>query len=388
MKPKVLQLIGSFQQGGSELQALQLTRLLSESGRYDIHVACLDSSGPLRSDLGRLRIVPTEYPLTSFYDRNTLTQLRRFASHLRDRRIDVVQTHDFYTNVFGMAAAKLAGVPVRIAARRQTARRGRLQRMAESFAYRFAHAVAANCEAARRDLIAEGVPAERVITIHNGLNFDRLSSRLSRDEALASFNLPSGRRFVTIVANLRLAMKDHPTFLRAAALVHAIHKDAAFVIAGEGELLNSLRALTADLGLTSDVFFIGHCDRVADLLAVSEICTLSSTSEGFSNALLEYMAAARPVVATDVGGAREAVIDGETGYLISPRDHEAMAARISSLLADPSRAREMGARGREVIEQKFSCEAQLERTTNLYAALLDARTATAPRNVQEEFTRG
>ena len=109
---------------------------------------------------------------------------------------------------------------------------------------------------------------------------------------------------------------------------------------------------------------------VAELLAASDVCVLSSRAEGFSNAILEYMAAARPVVATDVGGAREAIVEGETGHLVPAGDDERLAARVSALLRDPARAREMGERGRERVAQQFSCAAQLARTEALYERLL------------------
>jgi glycosyltransferase involved in cell wall biosynthesis len=146
--------------------------------------------------------------------------------------------------------------------------------------------------------------------------------------------------------------------------------NAAFVLAGEGRLTSSLQALAAELGLERDAFFIGRCARIAELLSVSDVCVLSSKAEGFSNAILEYMAAARPVVVTDVGGAREAVEEGETGYLVRAGDDETMAARVITLLSERERARRMGERGQRVIEQKFSCEAQLKNTLNLYQELL------------------
>src|SRR5204863_3404557 len=136
--------------------------------------------------------------------------------------------------------------------------------------------------------------------------------------------------------------------------VHEAVPEAAFVLAGEGRLTDSLRALAAELGLERDAFFIGRCRRIAELLAVSDVCVLSSTAEGFSNSILEYMAAARPVVATDVGGAREAIVDSQTGYLVRSDDDAAMSERIVALLRDPSLARAMGKRGRHVIEEKFS----------------------------------
>ena len=390
MKRTVLQLIGSFHQGGSESQAIQLTRLLLERSNYDVRVACLDPTGVLRNEVDLLPIEVAAYPLTSFHDRNFVVQLWRFAAELRKQQVQIVHTHDFYTNVFGIMAARLAGVPVRIASRRQTARRSRPQRLAERAAYRLSNAVVANCEAARGELIKEGVPAGKISTIHNGLALDRVIPRVSRDEALTALALPRDRQLVTIVANLRLSMKDHPMFLRAALRVKSSIPNAAFVIAGEGELTGTMRELAARVGLDNDVFFIGHCERVADLLAVSDVCVLSSTSEGFSNAILEYMAAARPVVATDVGGTREAIIEGETGYLVSPGDDQTMARRIVWLLCHPGLAQEMGQLGRVTVDQNFSAEAQLERTMNLYNHLLAAvqPDAKEAKKIQRELTRG
>ena len=166
-------------------------------------------------------------------------------------------------------------------------------------------------------------------------------------------------------------------FLRAARRVHDEVPEARFVIAGEGELEASLRLFAAELGLEREVFFTGLCSRLAELLLASDVCVLSSKAEGFSNSILEYMAAARPVVVTDVGGAREVVREGETGYIVSSGDDEAMAARVVSLLPEPARAREMGERGRLVVEEKFTCAAQLERTHELYARLLAPAAARA-----------
>ncbi|HEY0408258.1 MAG TPA: glycosyltransferase, partial [Pyrinomonadaceae bacterium] len=135
------------------------------------------------------------------------------------------------------------------------------------------------------------------------------------------------------------------------------------------------------------VFFTGRCGRVAELLAVSDVCVLSSKAEGFSNSILEYMAAARPVVATDVGGAREAVIEGETGYLVPAGDAALMAKRIVSLLKDTERARAMGEHGRSTIERRFSCEAQLETTLNLYHTLFARGRAGRERPTIKPVTR-
>jgi len=372
---------------------VQLARLLHDAGRYRVYIACLDKSGVLLNEASRLGVgyIP-EYHLTSFYNRNALKQLRRFAAFLRDREIAVVHTHDFYTNIFGMMGAALARTPVRIAARRETnGVRTPAQKFTERAAYKFADAVIANAEAVRRQLIAEGVPEQKTRVIYNGLDMRRvcLPEGVRRDEAFAKLNVQhiKGRQYVTIVANLRLAVKDHPMFLRAAKRVRESVPEATFLLAGEGDLTGSLSTLATQLGLQESAIFLGRCEHVAELLSISDVCVLSSKAEGFSNSILEYMAAARPVAATDVGGASEAIVENETGYLVEAGDDEALAARIINLLRDPQRARQMGERGRSIIEQNFSCAAQLARTEQLYDQLLAAKhTATLGsfQNVQRD----
>ena len=376
MKPAVLQLIDSFNQGGSERQALQLTRLLYESGRYNVHLACLSPDGSLRSTIDDLGLgeIPS-FPLTSFYDRNAVTQLRRFTRWLKSARIDILHTHDFYTNVFGMSGGVLARLPVRIASMRETSgMRSTAQAHVQHFLYSLSHHIVANSNAVREKLIADGTSAEKVTVVYNGLDLRRLDTNVSRPEVLAMLGVPNDlpRRFVSIVANMRHEVKDYPMFLRAARQVKEAVPDVAFLLAGEGELSESLRALAQELGIQDSTFFLGRCENVAEVLSVSEACVLSSKAEGFSNSILEYMAAARPVVVTDVGGAREVVVEGETGYLVASGDYATMAARLIALLRDPEMARQMGGRGRRVVEEKFSCEAQLARTEELYSRLLTA----------------
>ncbi|HXT63352.1 MAG TPA: glycosyltransferase [Pyrinomonadaceae bacterium] len=382
MKPNVLFIIDSFEQGGSERQALQLLRQLHESGRCNVRIACLQDKGSLRADAEALGVgeIP-EYALTSFYDLNFARQLRRFTRFLKENRIDVVHTHCFYTNVFGMAGAFLARVPARVTSKGETEGfRTPMQKRVERMAFRLAHRVIANCKMVENQLIREGLAPKRIIQHYNGLDLDRLKVRdgIRREEARAVFGLPSNRRFVTIVANLHNPVKAHPMFLRAATLVRRAVPDAAFIIAGEGELQPMLREFAAELGIADDVFFIGRCDRVAELLFASDIGVLSSRAEGFANAILEYMAAGLPVVATDVGGLREAVAEGETGFLVESGDHATMADRIIHLLNDSERARSMGARSKAVAEERFASEHHLRNTLELYDELLSTKIATSP----------
>lgn len=383
MKPEVLHLFNSFEQGGTERQTLQLARLLKESGRYKVRLACLSRAGVLRAEAEALGTGPIEeYRLTSFSDANFAAQVRRLARQLRAEKITVVHAHDFYTNVFGMTAAWLARAPARIASKRDIAGfRTPAQNFVERCAFRLARRVVVNSGAVRAFLVGSGVPARKIVTLYNGLDPRRVEppAGFDEEEVRASLGLPQGRPLVTIVANLQHEVKDHRMLLRAARRVKESVAEAAFVLAGEGRLLEPLRGLAAELGLAGDVFFTGRCARVAELLAVSSVCVLTSKAEGFSNSILEYMAARRPVVVTDVGGAREAVTEGADGFVVPPGDDAALAERVALLLKDPGRARAMGEHGRRAVEERFSCEAQLAGVEELYGQLLAGGLGADPR---------
>ena len=384
MRRRVLHLIDSFHQGGTERQAVQLVRLLHETGRYDLHLACLNGDGVLRAEVEPLGIGPIEeFQLAGFHRPSTAWQLRRFVALLRRLKIDLLHAHDFYTNIFGMAGGAAAGVRVRIASRRETdPGRTRAQRFVERRAFAAADAVVVNAEAIKRDLIRHGVEAAKTHTIFNGVDVSRLQTApvAARAATLAMLGVaaPPDHLFVTILANLRLALKDHPTFLRAARHIRDAIPQARFIVAGEGELLQPMRRLASELGIADDVFFTGPCRRVPELLSVSDVCVLSSVSEGFPNVIVEYMAAGRPVVSTDVGGAGEAIVEGHTGFLVAPGDAERMAFRIVGLLRDAPRREQMGRLGRSIALNKFSLRSQLERTEALYEMLLTRRRLRGP----------
>jgi glycosyltransferase involved in cell wall biosynthesis len=373
-KPSILQIVHGFLEGGSERQMIQMATLLHESGEYDVHVASLSTGGVLRSHVELLQVPVIDFPLTSFYDANMARQTWKFVSYLKKHKIEIVHSHDFYSNIFGMSGSSLAGIRGRIASKRETTgTRTRAQTTVELSAFRLAHSIVANAAAVKEQLIGDGVPADKVVVIHNGIDLNRFRQNGNRGEALQRLNLASinGRPIITIVANFEYAVKDYPMLLRAAQRVKPEVPEAVFVIAGDGSLRKETEKLAEDMGVKESCLFIGRCASVPDLLAASDVCVLSSQAEGFSNSILEYMAAGRAVVATNVGGASEAIVEGQTGHLVQAGDDRAMAERISSLLRDPNRRREMGANGRRLVEQKFSRESRLTNTSELYKRFLN-----------------
>lgn len=362
MKKRVLQFIGSFHQGGSERQAIALASMLKSEGSFDVLIATLNRDGVLAAeaeDIAGDEIA--EFPLTNFYNSNFVRQVRQCAKYLRDNKIDIVHTHDFYTNVFGMASATLAKVPVRIASKRETGcMRSRAQKFVEKIAFSRAHAIIANSESTR-DYLDDSI-REKTYVIYNGVDLARFKN---------NGHSTNGHQSVAMVANLRHDVKNVLMLLRAAKKVIADIPNAKFVIAGEGELDSQLKQTASEIGVADAVQFIGRCTDVPKLLTSSNACVLTSRAEGFSNSILEYMAAGKPVVATNVGGASESIIDGKTGYLVASDDDAAMAEKLIEILGDKKKAAAMGKNGKRRIVENFSSEAQLEKTLRLYNELLE-----------------
>lgn len=371
MAKKVLQLIGSFNQGGSERQAVQLARLLKDDGRMQVLLATMRKEGPLLEEASAYGFddVP-EFRIGSFFSPGFINGVRRAAKFVRQNQIEVIHSHDFYTNVFGAAVAAASKVPKFVASKRETeGMRSGSQKFVEKIAFWKADAVLANSDAVRSHLIGLGVAREKIAVVHNGLDAERLAPKiLERRKICDLLGLPQNDEatFITLVANLRHEVKNQLMFIRAAAEISDKHPDAHFVIAGEGELREGLERLAKDIGLEGRMHFIGRCEIVPELLSVSHACVLTSFNEGFPNAVLEYMAAGKPVVATDVGGVSEVVEDGVNGYLIESDDSVALAEKLLLLIEDPQLATSFGESGKEKVSKEFSTDRQVERTLELY----------------------
>ena len=347
--------------------------MLSAEGEFEVKLATLEKKGSLLEEAvdAGFREIP-EYKLNSFLSFGFFSQLWNCRRYLRENEISLIHTHDFYTNVFGMFAGRLAGVPVRVASKRETRGiRTPLQEKLERVAYRFATAVTVNAKAVEKYLAAAGVPPGKIHLTYNGIDLERLEpGTTDREGICAEIGIPPDKRFVTLVANLRHGVKNQPMLLRCAQKLRDEYPDVHFVFAGEGERKRFLIELSRKLGVEDRCHFIDRCRKVPELLYVSDVCVLTSFAEGFSNSILEYMAAGKPVVATDVGGARECIVDGKSGFLVASDDATAMSKRLAELLKDPELAARFGSAGREIVEGRFSLEIQLQEIKSLYRSLL------------------
>jgi L-malate glycosyltransferase len=354
---------------GTENQLLLLLENLSRE-KIEPHLFCLRSSDWLEKEFRSCPLVNLE--ISSFHDLKSLAQFRRFCTFIRSRRIDIIQTHFHDANYIGILAAKPGGVRAVISTRRgEPYFQNRLELCFLRLLDRKVHTFIANSHASASFFCAhEKIPPAKMNVIYNGINLSDFSFHQEQRAAIrAQLGIAPDMRLVGIVANLR-PVKGIEVFLRAAAFVRKQFRQVRFMVVGEGEEKGNLLALTEKLDLRSDVCFLGRRNDVPRLLAAFDIGVLSSNYESFSNSILEYQAAALPVVCTDVGGAREAIVDGTTGYLVPAGNPEAMADRIGHLLIS-SALRQMGALGQQRVHELFSINVTAKSYETLYMQVMD-----------------
>jgi glycosyltransferase involved in cell wall biosynthesis len=218
------------------------------------------------------------------------------------------------------------------------------------------------------DHVSKGMKhRERLHVIPNGVDLTRFKPavRQAEDEAASE----EGPVRVMVVG--RLIFNKGPQFvIEAAPRVLAQYPETRFVFVGDGPIEDELRNEASKLGIRSSVDFLGHREDIPELLATGSMAVRASLSEGLPLVALEAMAAGLPVIATDVGGTREVVEDGVTGYLLQPNDVEGLADRICRLVGDAALRREMGARGRRFVEDGYDWSRIAERTVGVYRGVV------------------
>lgn len=340
---------------GGQMVALQLAHAAREAGHELSFVS--PSDGPF-ADLARRDGFPVRVvPLAGAGDIRALVRLVRA---FRTDRVELVHTHaHFSLNVLARVAGRLAGARVLSHMHVQNAfriGRGRaLQVAVDDATARLCFAIVAVSDATRGDLVRQGYPARRIVTVRNGVE---------PAAPVGPVRLAEGPIVLEVA---RLAeVKGQRTLLEALRDV-----DATAVLAGRdleqgGAYERELRDEASRLGVAGRVVFAGYRDDVPALIAGCDVLCLPSRAEGLPLVVLEAMAQAKPVVASAVGGTPELVIHGETGLLVPPGDPAALARALTELLDDPARAAALGEAGRERVLRDFRAEAAAAQILRLY----------------------
>src|SRR5579863_1668017 len=368
---KLLKMLTSFHIGGTERQVANLT-LRIDLSRFDLHLACLRYSGQLLEELKSLAVPRPEFRIGSFYSPKTFWQGMRFAQYIRKNRIQIVHSYGFYSNVFAIPAARLAGTAIVVASIRDT---GDVltpaQRQVQRIICKAADCVLVNAEASREALVKEGYAPCKIVVIRNGIMLSKFGKRQNGGLLRRELGLPLSAPLVMVSSRLN-QMKGIQYFLDAAVILAARFPEARFLVVGDGESRTELEEYGGRGGLGRRVVFTGFRSDVPELLSEAQVSVLPSLSEGLSNALLESMAAGVPVVATRVGGNPEVIEDGVTGLLVPLRDSAALAGAVGRVLEDKDLAAAFAQAGIRRVAELFSMERSVRETEHLYEQLVEA----------------
>ena len=367
-RPRVLHLINTLYEGGTERQAVELLKRIDEK-RFDAHLAVLSWRGQLRREIvARFSYVP-EFPLNSFFNANAIKQILRLREMMIEKRIAVLHTHDFYSGALGVTAARLGGIKVIAAQRHLRLSERRIHDWGTRYIHKFANRLLVNAEGIRDHILKiGGVPPGKIVVIHNGLDAPADARALRarrRPELLAELGLGADARIVGSVAKLA-PVKGHRYLLEAAAMVMKADARVHLVLVGDGALRDEIAAQAARLGIDARTRMLGHREDSAQLAAAFDVAVLASLSEGLPNAVMEAMAAGAPVVATAVGGVPELIVDCDTGFLVPPANPGAMAERIEYALSHVDLTGLIAMRGRRFVTTRFGMERMVTAVERLY----------------------
>ncbi|MGI9952918.1 glycosyltransferase [Moorellaceae bacterium AZ2] len=357
--------------GGAETQLVRLaTRLKARSWEVKVvsmlppqaYVEELEAAGIPIESLGMRRGVPD--PRALF----------RFASILRLEQPQVVHSHMVHANLLARLARPLARVPVLVCTVHTINEGGRHR----EWAYRLTDFLCdlttqVSQSGLERYVRVRAVPQHKIRFIPNGVDTDRFRPN-PEARARLRHELGLGNVFSWLAVGRCEEAKDYPNMLRAFAMVLREHGNTVLLIAGQGSLREEAEQLANQLGLREKVHFLGLRKDVPELMNAVDAYVMSSAREGMPMVLLEAGATGLPIVATDVGGNREVVLDGMSGFLVPPKDPEALArAMLRLMILSQEERRRMGEVGRAHVEANFSLEKVVDQWESLYQECLAAK---------------
>jgi len=362
--------------GGAEHVLLKAVRLLPEHG-----VRCTIVTFKIDQTFVAMNSLPCPlhvFPLDRTYDWQAFKAARKLRHLIRSEHVDIVHTFFETSDIWGGLIAKLSGAPVLISSRRDM---GILRTTKHRIAYRLMgqlfDQVQAVSEEVRQFSIRQGrLKPDQVVTLYNGTDLPPVDTGTEIENLRTSPGFEGASHLVVTVGNIR-RVKGIDVLVRAAGIVCRQFPRAIFIVVGnvsEPQYHEEVQKLVCALNVADNMKFIGPRGNVVQILNQCDVFCLLSRSEGFSNALLEAMACGLPSVVTDVGGNREALSEGESGYLVPNEDAAAAAARITTLLENPEGARKMGRAGYCTVEEKFTTEGMINGLVSRYNTLFNRRT--------------
>jgi glycosyltransferase involved in cell wall biosynthesis len=372
---KILFLIDYFHRtGGTEQHLSQLIAGLPAGEFHSTLVAFDMGDNPLLQGLRERGVSVVHLPVAREYVPNALVQGWRLARLVRRNHYDVVQTYHQKADTFGALIVWLAGARYLVSSKRDT---GDLRKPLHQFLNRhlqglFEAFIMVSTRVREAVVTRDQLPVGRVITIYNGVDTNRFVPSTPEQKRVARerLGLNAEDRVVGMVAAFRRE-KNHDVFFDAVARARRAVPRLRVLAVGGGELLDQFKRLIGDSSLGDCTQFVGDVADVRPFLAAMDIgCLTPGANEGFSNAVLEQMAAGLPMIVTDIGGNAEAVVNGENGIVIGPNDPVALGDALVRMFSDPARRAEWGQASRRRAEQYFSLASMCSEHARLYRTLV------------------
>jgi glycosyltransferase involved in cell wall biosynthesis len=382
-KIKVLRIIARLNIGGPAIHVVNLNYGLDPARFESILVSGTENPGEgsmldYALSHGVQPIVIPEIVGEATFKPRDLKALAKLYRVIRRERPQIVHTHTAKAGFVGRIAAWLTGVPVVVHTFHGHVLQGyyrplktQLMRRMESFLALLTDRIVAVSEQVKRDLIEYGVASEKKIDVVL-LGFDLepfFGCQQYKGEFLRELGLDDGTRLVGIVGRI-FPIKNHHLFLESAARVSSNADAVRFVIVGDGILRTEMENYARELSITDRVIFTGWRRDLPRIYAGMKVLVVCSDNEGTPVSAIEAMASGVPVVATRVGGLPDIITDGETGYLVPPRDPEALAGAVLRLLQDPELASRMGQASQTMARERFAVQRLITDTETLYLRLL------------------
>jgi len=358
--------------GGAEKHIYDLVLNINKN-IYNIVVICLYDLGPIGEMLPGEKCVKVYHNLMR--NKFDILGIWRLISIIRDENIDMIYiVHSPLTLFYGVLVAKLAGIRATLTRVTSTDPVHYVKRRIVNFlTLPFVDKVIAQAYSHKKYLVAnENLDSRKIIVINNGIELSPFLKTFNKLSLRQSLNIPVSVPVIGIVANLR-PEKGHIIFLKAARIILNIYPQTSFLIVGDGVEKNNLKKLSQKLDIQRNIFFLGLRKDIPQINSLFDVGVLASSPrvETFSNAVLEYMAASKPVVATNAGSIVEIIVDGKTGYIVPSDDDEAMASALMKILDNGDLARKMGEAGRKRVEEKFTLQRMIDKYESLFADLLN-----------------
>ena len=363
----VLHIVLSTATGGMENVIYNLVSAHNQD-RLKLHVACLESVGPLSEKL-KAKGVATDL-LPRMTPGVSMVYPSALISYIREFGCQIVHTHSGCWAKVAIACAWIPKVKLVYTDHGRAFPELRDRIFWDRVSVKFTDRVVAVGEPLREYLInTVKLPEEKVMTIRNGIDTERFKpSPSSRDAVRRELGYSAEQVVIAMVARLA-PVKNHRLLIDTFAKLSSTNQTVRLLIIGDGDLRGALENQVAELQLFDKVKFTGDRPDVDRLLCAADIATLSSQSEGISLTLLEAMSTGLPVVATNVGGNPTIITEGHDGFLVG-QDTESFATALAKLAASDSLRKTMGAAARKTIEQKWSVNQMADQYEELYAELV------------------